>query len=620
MSFNRTIPESLKAYKDIIINSMKRPKKILESLLKVKFFLDNFYVPYEIFQKWEINEYDESLIIKYTADIGSGKTEERIRFNIDENNHYIIIFKFTDDILIEDDIASAEIYYGTDRPLIGIITFKNEIPISKLNEKYLEPLMLHLFTHLLGFQDNDENILDIIEEDTSLSKYFVASEKVIEYAKKYFGDESIDKIEILKDEKGNLHWPSRILLGDYMTKFNYPEELSISGFTLAFLEDLGYYEIENYYTGGLMRFGKNKGSDFLNKKCEKDGVQFKNEFYYPTSDLTIIDQSCSSGRQSKTKYKLISYTNGDGTTSSIPVDYQYFNEDVTMGGFESADYCPISQSYSEIKLNDLCSETTNTANNIIGESFSSNSFCALTSLIKKSTPNYETYLNKVQSGCFEMFCSKLSLTIKIGEEYFVCPRSGGKINGNEDFEGYFLCPDYNLICTGEYMCNNMFDCVEKKSKENEESFKYDGENGYTIKTTQISSEYTDINLSPIIRAWELSEDNDGKCPYFCSQCNLNGECTRCGTNYKIVNNICEEKVENCEEYNSNEECQTCKTNYVFVDGNKNNCLEKSELDSQKYIFKILMIPKIILHVPLLFKIVKNALIQLIVQNVKQILE
>ena len=132
------------------------------------------------------------------------------------------------------------------------------------------------------------------------------------------------------------------------------------------------------------------------------------------------------------------------------------------------------------------------------------------------------------------------------------------------------------------MCNNMFDCVEKQSKENEESFKYNGENGYTIKTTQISSEYTDINLSPIIRAWELSEDNDGKCPYFCSQCNLNGECTRCGTNYKIVNNICEEKVENCEEYNSNEECRTCKTNYVFVDGNKNNCLEKSELDSQKY--------------------------------------
>ena len=62
------------------------------------------------------------------------------------------------------------------------------------------------------------------------------------------------------------HWEERILLGDYMNGVVYEEETVISEFTLALLEDLGYYKA-NYYTGGLMQFGKNKGCDFLNLKC-----------------------------------------------------------------------------------------------------------------------------------------------------------------------------------------------------------------------------------------------------------------------------------------------------------------------------------------------------------------
>jgi hypothetical protein len=54
------------------------------------------------------------------------------------------------------------------------------------------------------------------------------------------------------------------LLGKYMNGVIYSEELVISEFTLALLEDTGYYKA-NYYTGGLMRFGKGKGCDFLKK-------------------------------------------------------------------------------------------------------------------------------------------------------------------------------------------------------------------------------------------------------------------------------------------------------------------------------------------------------------------
>ena len=96
-----------------------------------------------------------------------------------------------------------------------------------------------------------------------------------------------------------------------------------------------------------MRFGKNKGKDFLDKKCANDGVEFKNEFYYPTipsgSDLlSVSDPSCTSGRQSKTIYKFNSYKYSS-EASTIPSDYQYYPEDDSIGGFISANYCPVSQ-------------------------------------------------------------------------------------------------------------------------------------------------------------------------------------------------------------------------------------------------------------------------------------
>ena len=240
----------------------------------------------------------------------------------------------------------------------------------------------------------------------------------------------------------------------------------------------------------------------MDKRCVNDGVEFKNEFYYPTipsgSDLlSVSDPSCTSGRQSKTIYKLNSYKD-NSEASTIPSDYQYYPEDNSIGGFISANYCPVSQSASDDKYSDRCSKTGK-----------SNSFCALSSLKKTSTNNDETY----QAKCFEMFCSKKSLTIKIEDYYFVCPRGGGKIDGDEGFSGFLLCPDYNLICTGEVMCNDMFDCVEEKSVEIEESFIYDGEDGYQIETTQVSSEYKSDNTR---RGWEISQESDGKCPYLFS--------------------------------------------------------------------------------------------------------
>ena len=35
-----------------------------------------------------------------------------------------------------------------------------------------------------------------------------------------------------------------------------------------------------------------------------------------------------------------------------------------------------------------------------------------------------------------------------------------------------MCPDYNLICTGTKVCNNILDCVDNNSTVKDDTFKY----------------------------------------------------------------------------------------------------------------------------------------------------
>ena len=83
------------------------------------------------------------------------------------------------------------------------------------------------------------------------------------------------------------HWELRILIGEYMTGEIYPEEQVISEFTLTVLEDLEFYKAK-YYTGGLVKFGKNKGCEFLYSQCvinKKVNPNFKNELFDITKDI-----------------------------------------------------------------------------------------------------------------------------------------------------------------------------------------------------------------------------------------------------------------------------------------------------------------------------------------------
>jgi hypothetical protein len=123
-----------------------------------------------------------------------------------------------------------------------------------------------------------------------------------------------------------------------------------------------------------------------------------------------------------------------------------------------------------------------------------------------------------------MYCSERSLTIKINNDYIVCPREGGKIKAI-NFNGYLLCPDYNLICSGTVLCNDLFDCIEKES-----TLKNDVIYDYESRTSQDLEEEKMADLSQ--NSYEQS--TNGKCPLYCSQCNELGHCFKCKNDYGVV--------------------------------------------------------------------------------------
>ena len=441
----------------------------------------------------------------------------------------------------------------TRRPILGILVINDEFEIKSNTQDYIEYLLLHGITHILGFSYNlfssfpgqlSGTIIIEKESRTNKEKYKIKTPKVLEFAKKYFNCNKITGVELenKEDNKNPSHWEARILLGEYMNSEPYTPEQVISEFTLALLEDSGWYKV-NYYTGGLMRFGKNQGCNFIDKDCLTYKsfiyqVNFKNEFCDPSINWV---PSCSSGRQSR------SYCSTE--LNEIDPDFQRFGN---YRGRANTDYCFVNDYFpseenlahyvgsckkgdgnygSNILYNDNIKESNSKIPESFGEQYGNNSFCVLSAVIPRAQTNkenqkYEKYIDVIHSMCYPIFCSEKSLTIQINNQYIVCPRQGGKVELVGEFKGELYCPDYNLICTGTVQCNDMFDCVEKESLAKNTTYEYD----YTIQTSQ---HLPDLLREEILEGFEESQ-NDGKCPKNCHQCLKNKKCIKCRTNYKLI--------------------------------------------------------------------------------------
>ena len=603
---------NLTHYQELYINSMNKAVRALEKLLKIKQSIKNFYIKDESLKQNGIEKWETS---KFGTEAYTINRTTLTTLGID----LVIFCKISDKDSSNLASAKAILIDDLNRPFGGLVYInKNVVYSRKKSQEYLEAILIHEFTHVLGFSNYFftefyHNVFYQLDA-YGVNRTYINSSKVLEVAKKYFNCSNIKGVPL--EEYGGAgtvgsHWEARVLLGDYMNGYAHTEEQVISEFTLALLEDTGYYKAK-YYTGGLMRYGKNKGCSFVTDSCVNKtdhtiNPYFENEYYDSINSYSLIDPSCSSGRQSRTYFAWWIYPD-------LSKDYSYYVyfSNNTYGGFGPADFCPVAQYMSDeesegfyvgqcnnkgnegygesIYYDDGKTFSSGSLSSITGEVYSDHSFCFLSSLFKEETENVEYYSSINRAICYNINCSEKSLTVQIFDDYIVCPRAGGKIEV-DGFKGFFLCPDYNLMCSGTVICNDMFECVEKESEVKESSYIYD----YEIKTSQnLADAY--CQDADVVNNYELSED--GICPIYCKHCKENKKCLKCKDDYVLVGKLDEEKVEcldknlvntgyyksdeniyyqcleNCENCLNSESCEKCMNGYEYINKKCNIPVEK----------------------------------------------
>jgi hypothetical protein len=257
------------AYYDNIKSYTNKAIELYQKLLKVKRLTTNIRANYV--EKECVDNYDPRI-----------KTE-----GIDAD---VIVIPYITKSIDRNSFEASAKYCGLDsityRPLMGTIEFSRNLDFRKKNaEKYFIMLIIHEINHILCFNRFlfqyfiDANGKRIPIENTittgivnGVTRTMIKSPKVLAAAKKFFNCGTLQGVE-LENQGGagtyGFHWDARTMLSDYMIGITYGE-LYISDMTLALFEDPGWYTV-NYYTGGLFRYGKNQGCDFLGTKCVNKG-------------------------------------------------------------------------------------------------------------------------------------------------------------------------------------------------------------------------------------------------------------------------------------------------------------------------------------------------------------
>ena len=411
------------------------------------------------------------------------------------NNDLIIFPMFKD--LGEGILAAAApcIIDEYLRPIAGILYINNKLNFEMINTRfYMKNLLLHEITHILAFHPFFFEHLGMSKVSGSMS--YITSPKALEKAREHFGCDSLSEIPL--ENQGGIgtigaHWESRYMLGDYMISTDYPD-FAISDITLALFEDTGFYKV-NYYSGGLFKFGKNKGCSFFNKNCIENERATFDEFCH-----SMKEPICSSSKALKSSCYIVDYD------SNLPKEYRYFSIP-NKGGFFAAEYCPVPLEiyYENNYFPNHCKIGKSHLPAEYGESIGKDSLCFMSSLLPISS---STAVNSKIPICYITQCDSVNknIIIKLGSEKITCPNEGGILYNPSGFKGNIVCPKYNEICNSDnVICNNIYDCFQELANKNKYNYKinyYD----YSGSTVDLIDDYTDYIESIII--------NKGKFPVF----------------------------------------------------------------------------------------------------------
>ena len=412
----------------------------------------------EIFR--EVTEYFKAILSVQKLSLSSLDLSKYIneqcgisKFDLSDENFDLLILPEISGDLNKNVLAGGTpcIILKNHKPVAGFVKINKNLSLEKTNFKYyMKTLLFHELSHVLAFHPyffKNLNLLSTKNIDGQQYNY-ISSPKVMEKAKLHFGCDNINGVQLENDGgdgTAGSHWDSRYMLGDYMMATDY-SDVVLSDISLALFEDTGFYQV-NYYTGGLFRFGKNQGCSFIEKKClynQGKNTLFPNDFCNESGK-----SFCSSSHISKGNCLIVTnYT-------SISQRYRYFGDKHT-GGLSHADYCPVS--YTSITSNnyyfpDNC-RYGNIGNEV--EIFGEDSLC------------FESSINNsdMKSVCYKIECNPTSKTfsIYIDSKVVTCPGKETILYNPSGLNGKIKCPDYNLVCTSQTWCNDIFDCIDKKSQ------------------------------------------------------------------------------------------------------------------------------------------------------------
>ena len=473
----------------------KKPKKINSEDLDNKRKLSNKYTPIKIMLDYEfiksqdmLDSTDLDALIEIFSEVTNSLSSllsvihvnaelniEEIsnacdinKFSSDINkalyNYDVIIFPMINENVDEGVLAQAWtcLAFENSRPAVGVVEINPDFSLTKNDTTYyMKYILLHEISHILGFSSLYFEELGMIYTETKKRerKSYLRSPKLIERAKLHFNCKNIKGIQ-LENQGGSgsagSHWEARYMLGDYMISTDYIE-VTISDITLAYFEDTGFYKA-NYYTGGLFRFGKNKGCKFLENECVTNNGEdtlFPNEFC--TEEEGYF---CGSSHISRGDCYIINYE------SPINLKFRHYTDQL-KGGFSPADYCPVSYPYYDEDLDKKyynphsCNYGYNYRVDEFGEKIGKNSVCFESSLFPEEYNKY----NELFSLCYQINCDRnlRQINVYIGNNKITCPKNGGILDNPNGIKGQLKCPDYNTICTSNIWCNELFDCIEQKS-------------------------------------------------------------------------------------------------------------------------------------------------------------
>lgn len=309
----------------------------------------------------------------------------------------------------------------TMRPVTGRVTFNPNHFSSSGQENFNDVFSttIHEVYHILGlnpflyqyFYNRQTGKIrptsEVYKTDTT-DDYptRIITPKVVEVAREHFGCDTITGVP-MENNGGSgsvgAHWEKNFLMNDFMVAILTPHSV-ISKFTLALMEDTGWYKVNYNYSEPLF-FGRNKGCEFVKK-----------------NECHIYGKTCT-----------------ELETEAFGCHYDYqFKTYCAKNTF--MDDCKF-YTYAD-NFNMDCRRTKDTLtekSKAIKEFFGPFGRCFHTEITEEST--------KIRHACYKSYCNDLrQVVIEIGETEFTCATSGQILNLSPVLSGFITCPDLEDFC------------------------------------------------------------------------------------------------------------------------------------------------------------------------------